>query len=154
MAKEIERKFLVHKELLQLENLNGGIKIAQAYLSVRPESTVRIRIMGDSAYLTIKSRNIGAERDEWEYEIPINEAAEIMQRCDCQSKIEKTRYRYGRWEIDVFQGRQSGLVLAEIELTSSDEEFDCPEFIGREVTDDNRYYNSVLGSSNELPPII
>ena len=153
MAKEIERKFLVYKDLFKPE-INSGIKIVQAYLSVRPESTVRIRIMGDSAYITVKSKNKGLERGEWEYEIPVTDALEMISQCQCLSKIEKTRYRYGRWEIDQFHSRHNGLVIAEIELKSSDESFDLPEFIAKEVTDDPRYYNSILGSSAEIPPII
>lgn len=153
MSKEIERKFLVHNNLFKPTE-GSGTKIVQAYLSTRPESTVRIRIIGKVAYLTIKSKNNGAIRDEWEYEIPMTDALEILENCDCLSKIEKTRYRHNQWEIDVFEGQHKGLILAEIELNSADEKFDKPDFIGREVTDDNRYYNSNLGSSANLPPVI
>lgn len=153
MPKEIERKFLVFKDLFTPES-NSGIKIAQAYLSIRPESTVRVRISGDFAFLTIKNKNIGCERDEWEYQIPVSDAEDMMQKCDCLSKIEKIRYKVGAWEVDVFQGKHSGLILAEIELKSADEIIQKPDFIGREVTDDSRYYNSVIGSSDELPPIV
>lgn len=151
MAKEIERKFLVNKDLF-IPNSDGE-KITQAYLSIRPESTVRIRIKANKAFITVKSKNIGAVRSEWEYEIPVSDATEILQQCDCLSKIEKTRYRDGRWEIDVFEGRHKGLILAEIELETEDENFIKPRYIVREVTDDNQYYNSNLGSSNNLPPI-
>lgn len=153
MPKEIERKFLVNQDLFNPDT-NSGIKIAQAYLSIRPESTVRVRILGNSAFLTIKSKNFGAERYEWEYQIPVSDAEDMMRKCDCLSIIEKIRYKVGAWEVDVFQGKHRGLILAEIELTAADETFEKPDFIGREVTDDNRYYNSVIGSSDELPPIV
>lgn len=152
MAKEIERKFLVKKEMFDHAPLEGE-RIVQAYLSDKPEATVRIRIKGDSAFLTVKSRNQGASRDEWEYGIPLDDAFEMIDRCECRLKIEKTRYRFGKWEIDEFHGRHNGLVLAEIELSSPEEKIDIPDFIGREVTDDPRYYNSVLCFSSVMPPV-
>lgn len=151
MAKEIERKFLVRKEMFDHTQLEGE-RIVQAYLSDKPEATVRIRIKGDYAFLTVKSRNQGASRDEWEYGIPLDDAFEMIDRCECRLKIEKTRYRFGKWEIDEFHGRHDGLVIAEIELSSPEEKIDIPDFIGREVTDDPRYYNSVLCFSTVMPP--
>lgn len=152
MAKEIERKFLVRKGMFDTASSEGET-IIQAYLSDKPEATVRIRIKGTSAFLTVKSRNHGISRDEWEYGIPVDDAIEMIDKCACELKIEKTRYRFGKWEIDEFHGRHDGLVLAEIELSSPEEPIDIPGFIGREVTGDPRYYNSVLCFSSVLPPI-
>lgn len=152
MPKEIERKYIADLSRFDNDKYRGD-EITQAYLSINPDSTVRIRIRNDRAFLTIKSKNIGAVRGEWEYEIPAVDAQEMISQCKCVSLIEKTRYIAGRWEVDVFKGRLKGLVLAEIELSDPDERFDLPEFIVREVTDDPRYYNSNLGSSEILPPM-
>lgn len=146
MAKEIERKFLVKNDNWQ-NMADNGEEIVQGYISTWPNPTVRIRTRGEHAYLTIKGSNHGIERDEWEYEIPKDEAEEMLKLCNQNTLIEKIRYRVGRWEIDAFKGRLSGLVLAEIELTSADEKVTLPDFIGPEVTDDSRYYNSSLASA-------
>lgn len=152
MAKEIERKYLVNDPEF-INSLTDGTQIIQAYLNPDPDSTVRIRIYGDRGFLTIKSRNDGITRNEWEYEIPVDEAKEILEGCHVSGLITKVRYRHGRWEIDKFTGRHSGLVLAEIELQYENEAITLPDFIGREVSDDSRYYNSNIAVCSELPPI-
>ena len=152
MAKEIERKFLVTATGYR-DNYSNRTEIKQAYLSVTPESTVRIRIRDNEAFITVKSKTTGATREEWEYPIPLADEMEMMGTCSVCPIIEKTRYVSGRWEIDEFHGALNGLTLAEIELTSEDEQFERPKWLGREVTDDNRYFNSVLANATELPPI-
>lgn len=113
-----------------------------------PRATVRVRIAGDRAFLTVKGVNDGAVRDEWEYGIPLGDARQIVARCASGAIIEKTRWLvdFGgfRWEVDEFHGDNSGLVVAEIELPSADTPFDLPPFVGKEVTGDPRYYNSSL----------
>lgn len=149
MAKEIERKFLVVDDCYKLSG--RSVEIEQAYLSDNPDATVRVRIYGTKAFLTVKSRNEGLTRDEWEYEIPVEDARNMMLRCDCRGHISKTRYVDGRWEIDEFHGRLDGLVVAEIELTDADEAVTLPSYIGKEVSGDSRYYNSVLANA-AMPP--
>ena len=149
MGKEIERKFLVKdNSFVQLTTCSHRIR--QAYLSDKPESTVRIRVSDDRAWLTVKGRNQGAVRDEWEYPIPVDDAMNMADRLTGGWSIDKTRhmvmYDGYRWEVDVFHGRHEGLILAEIELPCISAPFTCPPFIGEEVTDDPRYYNSVLAS--------
>lgn len=151
MAKEIERKFIVTDKSI-LDNCDSSIYICQAYLSDRPEATVRIRIIGEKAFLTVKSKNEGIQRHEWEYEIPPTDAREMMKICQTSGMIEKTRYKSGRWEIDVFHGRLEGLIIAEIELENPNEIISLPGFVGRDVSTDNRYYNSCLATTQELPP--
>lgn len=147
MAKEIERKFLVkNSSFMDISDSRRDIK--QGYISRRPEGTVRVRICGDKAFLTVKGRNKGAVRDEWEYQVPVEDAMQMLARCTEGNVIEKTRYivPFGglKWEIDVFHGAHEGLVVAEIELPAPDTPFTQPPFIGREVTGDQRYYNSNL----------
>ena len=149
MAKEIERKFLVIND--DFKSMAQEIhSIQQGYLSTRKEATVRVRVKDDQAYLTIKGINLGATRDEWEYPIPATEAQEMLSRLTIGALIDKTRYivpfKGHTWEIDLFHGRHSGLILAEIELLSEDETFHLPPFIGKEVTGDPAYYNSTLAS--------
>lgn len=151
MGKEIERKFLVKNQDYK-KHATRKIDISQTYLSVSPDSVVRLRVTGETAYLTIKNRTHGCERNEWEYSIPADDAREMMTSCACSPVIAKTRYIVGRWEIDEFHGALAGLTVAEIELSRSDEEFELPDFIGREVTGDSRYYNSVLAAEAKLPP--
>ncbi len=153
MAKEIERKFLIRKPVPCAEKADSAHRIIQAYLSVVPESTVRVRVIDNKqARLTVKGLNHGIERDEWEYEIPVTDALEMLERLPVKSLIDKTRMKIGRWELDIFHGKLDGLAVAEIELNSTDEKIDFPSFIGREVTGDIRYYNSELGSCSEAPP--
>lgn len=147
MAKEIERKFLVISPLYRTM-ATQSISIVQAYLCRDPRSTVRIRITGGRAFFTVKGRNDGAVRDEWEYEIPVDDAHQMIERCASGTIIAKTRhivfYEGFRWEVDEFAGAHSGLVVAEIELDSADRAFPLPPFVGEEVTGDPRYYNSAL----------
>ena len=123
----------------------------QGYLSLDPDATVRIRIVGDKAFITVKSRNIGAVRNEWEYPVPVEEAKEMLRSC-CKSRlIDKTRYIVEaphnlKWEIDEFHGSLDGLVIAEIELPDEEFEVALPDFIGEDVTGNPRYYNSSLAS--------
>ncbi len=144
MAKEIERKFLV-KDSWQPQS--EGIKIAQGYLSTVPERTVRVRIKGDKGYLTIKGKNQGISRAEFEYEIPVQDAEELLQLAE-QPILVKTRYLEKQgdftWEVDVFAGENQGLVVAEIELPAEDAEFSRPAWLGQEVSGDVRYYNANL----------
>lgn len=144
MAKEIERKFLV-KDSWQPQS--AGIKIAQGYLSTVTERTVRVRIKGEKGYLTIKGKNVGVSRAEYEYEIPRQDAEEMLQLAE-QPILVKTRYleQQGEftWEVDVFAGENQGLVVAEIELPAEDAEFSRPAWLGQEVSGDVRYYNANL----------
>lgn len=145
MGKETERKFLVTGRFRHLAS--GRKHIIQAYLSVDPERTVRVRIAGKKAFITIKSPATEGSitRGEWEYGIPLRDAEEIMKIC-LTGRIEKTRHRilYGKHviEVDEFHGDYSGLLLAEVELEGEDDEFKKPEWLGEEVTGDPAYYNS------------
>ena len=151
MGKEIERKFLVLNDQYRKSAIRS-VHITQAYISTDPNATVRVRIMDSKAFITIKGITSNATRDEWEYEIPCHDAKEIMDRCAKTPIIDKTRYYYNGWEIDEFHGHLEGLTVAEIELDTPESQFDKPSFIGREVTDDKCYYNSVLSISKECPP--
>lgn len=146
MALEIERKFLVTSDKWQ--RLGTPQLVRQGYLSRDIERTVRVRIKGDKAYLTIKGRNKGAVRTEFEYAIPTDEAAVLLDTLALKPLIEKTRtkvaYAGKIWEVDRFFGENEGLVVAEVELTSENETVELPPWIGREVTHLTRYYNSAL----------
>ena len=145
MAKEIERKFLVHRELWQPKG--EGIEIAQGYLAADTKRAVRVRLAGDRAWLTVKGPTEGVERLEFEYEIPAADARAMLVLCE-RPWIEKRRYleRCGAhtWEIDCFRGENEGLVVAEIELSAADEMFEHPTWLGAEVSDDSRYLNASL----------
>lgn len=147
MPQEIERKFLVKQGFKQLAYSNT--RITQGYLSSVPERIVRVRINGDKGFITIKgvSNSSGMSRYEWEKEIPVAEAIELLGICE-PGVIDKTRYlvRAGRftYEVDEFYGENEGLVVAEIELSSEEEMFEKPEWLGEEVTGDRRYFNSKL----------
>lgn len=147
MALEIEKKFLVCGDFKSFAK--KATRITQGYLSSVPERTVRVRIKGDKGFLTIKgiSSKSGASRFEWEKEIPVEEAAELLKLCE-PGVIDKTRYLVdaGRhcFEVDEFAGDNEGLTVAEIELGSENETFDKPSWLGEEVTSDPRYYNSSL----------
>lgn len=147
MAKEIERKFLV-KDNSFIEMATDAYAIRQTYLSDRSEATVRLRVKGDRAYITVKGKNSGAVRDEWEYEIPVADAEDMAVRLAGGWSIDKTRHivRYGDrvWEVDVFHGRHEGLTLAEVELDNAAAEVELPPFVGPEVTGAAAYYNSNL----------
>lgn len=146
MALEIERKFLVISDNWQ--RLGTPEVVRQGYLSRDIERTVRVRIKGDKAFLTIKGRNEGAVRTEFEYAIPTDEAAVLLDTLALKPLIEKTRtkvaYAGKIWEIDRFFGENEGLVLAEVELASENETVQLPSWIGQEVTHLTRYYNSTL----------
>jgi CYTH domain-containing protein len=145
MAKEIERKFLVRDSRF-LQQLTPSI-FKQAYLNSHKERTVRVRIQGDSAFLTIKSKSTGISREEFEYSIPVSEAEQLLTLCET-APIEKNRYflPHGElcFEIDEFLGDNHGLIIAEIELKSEDQVFEKPDWLGEEVSDDARYFNSNL----------
>lgn len=156
MPKEIERKFLV-RPAWEIPVEATGTDIVQGYLSTSADSTVRVRISGNSAWLTVKSRNHGATRGEWEYPVPVDDAREMLAECGCTGIISKTRYRLPgpdslTWEVDVFHGPLEGLRVAEVELPAETVEPHLPPFAGREVTGDVRYYNSVLSSATSMPP--
>ena len=146
MAEEIERKFLVAGDGWRDEA--EGTPYCQGFLSTEPERTVRVRLAGSRGSITIKGKTIGARREEFEYEISPDDARRMLDTLCKRPLIEKVRYTLplGRhtWEIDVFEGENSGLVVAEIELASEDEAFDKPDWTGEEVTDDPRYFNSNL----------
>ena len=148
---EIERKFLVKSNDFKEQAFTHN-KIAQGYLSSIPERTVRVRIKGEKAFLTIKGigHQGGMSRFEWENEIPLDEAIELLKLCE-KGKIEKTRYevKLGNhiFEVDEFYGENEGLVMAEVELKSETETFEKPEWLGEEVTNDKRYYNAYLSKN-------
>ncbi len=147
MSQEIERKFLVNGDFKP--HANRSSRIVQGYLSSVPERTVRVRIKGDKGFLTIKGigSDSGASRYEWEKEIPVAEARELMALCE-PGMIDKTRHLVQFadkvFEVDEFHGDNDGLVLAELELESEDESFERPDWLGVEVTGQARYYNSML----------
>lgn len=146
MAKEIERKFLVRGS--PWTGGSPGVRYRQGYLSFQPDRSVRVRSDGARGTLTIKGRTTGAARDEFEYEIPLADAEILLDQMCARPLIEKTRYRipYGgwTWEIDVFEGDNQGLVVAEVELPREDAEVLLPPWAAGEVTQDPRYYNSSL----------
>ncbi len=146
MPVEIERKFLVVSDAWR--GTGPGKSYRQGYLSTESGRSVRIRLSDDAAWLTIKGKRVGMARAEYEYRLPPEEAIEILDNLCIQPLIEKVRYRiehHGHvWEVDEFAGANAGLVLAEVELGSVDEPVVMPEWVGREVTDDTRYYNASL----------
>lgn len=150
MAKEIERKFLVVDDSYKDYT---STRIRQGYLSSEPSRTVRVRVKDNRGYLTVKGLTCGATRDEFEYEIPLCDAEAMLCMCDPDTVIDKIRYNVGRWEVDEFHGRLEGLRVAEIELSVENEAIALPSFAGREVTGDERYYNSALASATKLPPL-
>ena len=145
---EIERKFLVSSLAFKEETFAQN-DIAQGYLNSNPERTVRVRIKGEKGFITIKgiSNESGASRMEWEKEIPLQEAKMLLQLCE-KGVIKKTRYEVKSGnhiiEIDEFHGDNEGLIMAEIELQDENEAIKKPDWLGKEVTGDKRYYNSYL----------
>jgi CYTH domain-containing protein len=143
---EIEHKFLVRGS--EWKSLGNGELFRQGYLSLDPERTVRVRVAAGKGFLTIKGKTQGVTRAEYEYEIPVAEAASMLDTLCVGPLIEKNRYRISYsgfvWEVDEFLGDNAGLVVAEIELDSEDQKFKLPEWVGEEVSDDPRYYNSNL----------
>ena len=148
MGLEIERKYAVDRDKLILDGYHS-VYIEQAYpTGDQIEPCVRVRTVNDEyniaaiAFITIKGKNDGITRREYEYEIPFDEAQKIIQMCP--KVLSKTRYIIDRWEVDVFHGRNQGLVLADIELEDENEEIVLPAWISHEVSDDPRFYNSNL----------
>jgi len=148
MATEIERKFLVNRKLWQ--PTVQGEKIAQGYLQHDVNKVVRVRVKGNQGFLTVKGKNNGISRLEFEYEIPLSDADELLRLCDA-GVIEKTRYEIPYkgfvWEVDDFQGENKGLLLAEVELDSTLEEPVFPAWILEEVSHDKKYFNSYLSEN-------
>ena len=146
MGIEIERKFLV--DVNKLPTLNNGYKIKQGYIQTVDRTTVRVRIRDKEAFLTLKGKNVGASRLEFEYPIPLEDANDMLTNLCQTSFIEKTRYLVKHeghvWEVDIFEGSNKGLVVAEVELGSENETFSLPNWVTKEVTDDMRYFNSNL----------
>lgn len=145
MGIEIERKFLV-KDSSWKTTETEGLVCRQGYLCTGEGTSVRVRIMGHYAYLTIKGPTNGISRSEFEYDISLSDAEAMLAMCG--NLVEKVRYFVGhggrQWELDVFSGANEGLVMAEIELESEDQPFDMPDWAGEEVSGDVRYYNGYL----------
>ena len=143
MGKEIERKFLVKGSTFK--KLAKPEYYRQAYFNTNPDFTIRIRITDDKAFLTIKGKTYNATRLEYEYEIPIADAEEMIEKFCRKPQIEKNRYKINfkgfLWEVDEFLGKNKGLVIAEIELTDPAEKFAKPGWVGEEVTGNPDYYN-------------
>jgi adenylate cyclase len=146
MGIEIERKFLLAGDGWRGQGVATTMR--QGYLAADPVRTVRVRIEGERAVLTIKGKSEGASRGEWEYPIPVPDAEELLGQLCTGPLVEKVRHRIPQgehvWEVDEFLGQNAGLIVAEIELGSEDEAFEKPDWIGREVTGELRYYNSQL----------
>ena len=144
MSTEIERKFLVRGTDWRQ---GAPVRLRQGYLNRDKERTVRVRIAGSRAYLTIKGLTRGVSRPEFEYEIPLHDGEALLTLCD-GVPLEKDRYTLqhagATWEIDEFLGANAGLVIAEIELNDERQEFERPGWLSTEVTDDPRYFNSSL----------
>lgn len=149
MAIEVERKFLVTDESWRAA-VTSSTAIMQGYLASTPSATVRVRVRGDHAFLTIKGATAGVSRSEYEYPIPLADAAQMLRELASGPVIEKVRHLIpvGEhvWELDVFAGDNEGLVVAEVELGAEDEAFQKPEWAGAEVSDDPRYFNVNLAS--------
>lgn len=148
MATEIERKFLVKDETFKVDSIQE-MKITQGFLSTVPERTVRIRIKDDTGYITVKGigNDSGTSRFEWEKEISLKDATELLKISE-PGVIHKTRFNIKSdehiFEVDEFHDDNEGLVVAEIELSSEDEIFNKPKWLGKEVTGEMKYYNSML----------
>jgi adenylate cyclase len=146
MGKEIERKFLVKTD--RWVKPDSGNLYRQGYISSTRKHTVRVRVAGDKGILTIKGKSAGFSRAEYEYEIPQSDAEEMLLNLCENLLIEKLRYKIKQdrltWEVDEFLGENEGLLLAELELETEDQDFEKPEWLGREVTGDYRYYNASL----------
>jgi len=146
MGKEIERKFLVKS--FEYRDLSESTFYKQGYICDIPGKVVRVRIAGTIGYITIKGQHVGIERLEYEYEIPLTDANELLENLCIKPLIEKRRYKVNFnnfiWEVDEFFGLNNNLIIAEIELNHADQQFDIPSWIGEEVTNDSRYHNSNL----------
>ena len=148
MAVEIERKFLLANDKWRLQ-ISCSTRIAQGYLCTDIERTVRVRTKGEAAFLTIKGKNTGISRAEFEYQIPVADALDMLKLCP--NVLDKTRHliEIGEhiFEIDEFHGINSGLIVAELELSSENAAYPQPEWLGAEVSGESRYYNSALSTS-------
>lgn len=146
MATEIERKFLVNGDAWR--SLAVGTLYRQGYIATNPERTVRVRVVENTGFLTIKGLSIGISRPEFEYIIPIEDAEQMLQNLCDRPLIEKTRSKIKvgdlLWEVDEFEGENKGLILAEVELTDENQAVELPNWIGKEVSGDPRYSNSYL----------
>lgn len=146
MATEIERKFLLKSD--EWRSLASGTVYCQGYITARQGKTVRVRIIGDQGYLTVKGRSSGISRLEFEYEIPVEDAKEMLENLCDRPFIEKIRYKIPFegfiWEVDEFFGENQGLILAEVELIDENQAVKIPDWIGQEVSGDWRYSNSCL----------
>jgi adenylate cyclase len=144
---EIERKFLVDKAKWSKLAKPGGTGYIQGYLSIDDDKVVRVRVAGDKGFLTIKGKSKTFSHPEFEYAIPVDDAQELI-RLYTTTRVEKVRTRIPAgnhvWEVDEFQGENEGLLMAEIELESTDDVFEQPDWLGKEVTGDKRYYNAWL----------
>jgi adenylate cyclase len=147
MAIEIERKFLVVDDSWRAQ-ADDGLFLIQGYISTDPKRCVRVRIAGDQAWLNIKSAESSIRRLEYDYPIPPSDARELLRNACTGSPVDKVRYHVPCgdlvWEVDVFEGANAGLVVAEIELAEEQQSFARPQWLGREVSDDPRYYNMNL----------
>jgi adenylate cyclase len=147
MAQEIERKYLVKNDSWR-DQVFRHVYMRHGYLNDTQQSSVRVRVEGDKAYLNIKSATLGVFRKEYEYPIPVEEANEILTDLASKPLIEKTRhyinYAGHLWELDVFEGDNQGLIVAEVELDHEEEAIELPPWAGEEVSDDPRYYNVCL----------
>ena len=145
--KEIEYKFLVDKEQWQLMDKPDPELIVQGFISKSKEAVVRVRIKGNKGFLTIKGETIGITRQEFEFEIPLNEAEELLKNFT-PKQIRKFRYELkvgsNTWEVDEFQGNLRGLIIAELEVSSEDEKFEFPNWVTENVSTNPEYYNAVL----------
>jgi len=150
MAQEIERKFRVRNDGWRAAS-DGGRRIRQGYLVAEKARSVRVRVAGDEAKLTIKGESRGAVRPEYEYAIPVADAEAMLDGLCLEPRIEKTRHLVEHvgwtWEVDEFHGENRGLVVAEVELDSDQDDPPRPDWLGEEVTDDPRYYNANLVGS-------
>ncbi len=146
MPQEIERKYLVTSDAWREGAV--GERYRQGYLGTDKERTVRVRVAGDAGFLTVKGISVGVARAEYEYPIPREHAEEMLDRLCLRPLVEKTRYRIRcgelTWEVDDFTGENAGLVVAEVELTDEHQAIALPPWVGREVTDDPRYFNANL----------
>lgn len=150
MNQEIERKFLVNHTKWNQLTKEEGTYLKQSYLSTNPDKTIRVRVLGEKGFITIKGKQVGLTRPEFEYEIPLQDAIKMIDLFG-ENVIEKTRYnihiKNHLWEVDVFDGDNKGLIVAEIELSSETETFEKPNWIEKDVSKEPKYYNSNLQNS-------
>ena len=149
MGIEIERKFLVTSDAWKAGA--KGLAYRQGYIRTENKTTVRVRTAGEKGVLTLKGKSSGLSREEFEYEIPRDDAIRMLQTMCAPEQIEKIRYKIKvgdhTWEVDEFLGDNKGLIVAEIELKAEDEKFEKPTWLGKEVSDDKRYTNSNLAKT-------